>query len=114
MRARMINPAKRAPSRSTALHRSLVRAIRWLMRHLLLALPLLLSACSDSSGGAAQTGPAGPTGPEGPKGEKGDPGAPAALDGGVVQGPPGPPGASVQIAPLPAGDATCAEGGVRL
>jgi hypothetical protein len=56
----------------------------------------------------------GSPGVTGPKGDKGDPGMVTVLDGGVVQGPPGPPGASVTMTTLSVGDAACPQGGVKL
>jgi hypothetical protein len=75
-----------------------------------------VAACTDvgEKGAPGQEGPQGPAGPKGDKGDKGDPGQVTVLDGGAIQGPPGPAGASVQIETLAAGDAACPAGGVRL
>jgi hypothetical protein len=59
------------------------------------------------------TGPTGPAGPKGDKGDKGDPGMVLVVDGGVVTGPQGLPGASITTSPVDAG-ASCATGGVRI
>ncbi len=96
------------------------------MRFPLLALCCALSACPTSSGpqgpegpaGAAgptgatgATGPAGPQGPKGDQGDKGDPGQVVVVDGGVVTGPPGLPGVSVQVT---AAGSACDAGGIRV
>lgn len=59
-------------------------------------------------------GPAGPQGPRGEKGDKGDPGDPGAVlmvDGGVLVGPQGAPGAPAVVTALPVGDPACPFGG---
>lgn len=94
------------------------------MRQLLsLCTAALLFGCPSTSGPQGETGPqgvtgqqgpSGPTGPQGPageRGEKGDQGEVIFVDGGAARGP---AGESVRVIALNAGDAACAQGGVRL
>ena len=65
-----------------------------------IAVVVLLAACGDDGSGGLEGPPGpqgpqgepGPAGPQGPIGPQGPPGQVTVLDGGVVQGPPGPEG----------------------
>ena len=63
--------------------------MRWI------AIVLFVAACGGDEGSSGPEGPPGPPGERGPQGEQGPQGPPGqvtVLDGGVVQGPPGPQG----------------------
>jgi hypothetical protein len=66
-----------------------------------------------SPGAIGMTGPVGPKGDKGDPGAKGDPGMVLVLDGGVVTGPRGLPGASLVAEALDAGSVPCPFGGTR-
>ncbi len=80
--------------------------------HRLIAIALVVAACSNHATGDDQGGVEGPPGPPGPQGEtgpagpqgpigpQGPPGPVTVLDGGVVQGPPGPQGPAGPMGPM--------------